>query len=86
MTYERFTMQAVVSAAASEVGASVLAREGDPSKDFMTVGRRELDRKTFGASVKRMRKAKGDEVVVFVHGYNYSYQAAVFRLAQLAEE
>lgn len=67
LTYEQFTMEAVGSAAAGRAGASALSREGDPSKDFMTVGRQELDRKTFEASVNRMRKAESDDVVVFVH-------------------
>ncbi|MFC3071571.1 alpha/beta hydrolase [Shinella pollutisoli] len=81
MTYEQFTMQTVGPA-----GASAPSREGDPSKDFITVGRREHDRKSFEASVSRMRQAEGNNVVVFVHGYNYSYQEAVFRLAQLKAE
>lgn len=85
MSYEQFTMQEVGPAADKE-GPSALARETDPSKDFITVGRKKLNGETFEKSVNRMRRTEADTVVVFVHGYNNSYQEAVFRLAQLRAE
>lgn len=85
LSYEQFTMQEVGPAADKE-GPSALARETDPSKDFITVGRKKLNGETFEKSVNRMRRTEADTVVVFVHGYNNSYQEAVFRLAQLRAE
>ncbi len=85
LRYEQFTMQAA-SADGGRAGAVVNACSSDPSKDFITVGRRELDEKAFEDSVNRMQKDAGGTVAVFVHGYNYSYQEAVLRLAQLSAE
>lgn len=86
LAYERFTLQRVGPAAAGKASRSALAMEADPSKDFITVGRDKLSAETFESSVNRSRKSEGDTVVLFVHGYNYSYQEAVFRLAQLRAE
>lgn len=63
---------------------SIIAGDNDPSEDFITVGRHELDRGTFEETVNRMQKAGADTIVVFVHGYNSSYQEAVFQLARLS--
>lgn len=56
----------------------------DPSKRFVTIGRRLMSGPRFDAEVSRMAQSAGDApITVYVHGYNYSYQEAVFRLAQL---
>ncbi len=83
LSYEQFTLQETASASGDLTGASNRARVNDPSRDFVTTGRRELDEASFEQAVARMR-ATNDMAVVFVHGYNYSYQEAVFRLAQLS--
>lgn len=85
IAYEKFTLSQVAMASRREASAAVLSRESDPSKDFVTTGRRELDIASFEQAVNRMRKAE-EPVAVFVHGYNTSYQEAVFRLAQLSAE
>ncbi|MFD2675774.1 alpha/beta hydrolase [Camelimonas lactis] len=82
ISYEQFTMQAVASAPGGYSGAGVVPHNGNP-KNFVTTGRRELDRTSFEQSVIRLQK-NADITVVFVHGYNTSYQEAVFRLAQLS--
>ncbi|WP_164844717.1 alpha/beta hydrolase [Brucella pituitosa] len=85
ITYEQFTMQPVGTTPRGKDGVAALSRNSDPSKDFITTGRRQLDKATFEQSVGRMRKA--DEMIaVFIHGYNSSYQEAVFRLAQLSAD
>lgn len=58
------------------------ARSGDPSASFVVVQRRQLDEKKF-AQEAAVRATHGERNVVFVHGYNYSLQEAVFRAAQL---
>lgn len=85
LSYEQFTIQAVKSTPDGNIGAAVISRHSDPSKDFVTTGRCEFDRASFQQSVARLQKT-ADSTVVFVHGYNTSYQEAVFRLAQLSVE
>lgn len=77
VSYEAFTMR--------KAGADRAAGSGDASKEFVTVGRRALDRAGFLRTVAQMKKADGT-VVVFVHGYNTSYQEAVFLLAELTAD
>lgn len=85
LSYEQFTMQQVASTSGGNIGMSVTSRDNDPSKDFITTGRSELDKTSFERAVELMRKAD-DMIVVFVHGYNTSYHEAVFRLAQLGAD
>jgi len=61
------------------------ARSGDPSASFVVVQRRRLSEQAF-ASEAGVRARKGPPTAVFVHGYNYSLQEAVFRTAQLAAD
>jgi esterase/lipase superfamily enzyme len=60
------------------------ARQQDPSASFVTVRRQRLDESGFRQRVAS--RAKGGQVGVFVHGYNYNLQEAVFRLAQLGAD
>ena len=83
MSYEQFTMQETASASGGRSEARKTSSDNDPSKDFVTTGRKKLDEASFERTVDRMRSGD-DTPVVFVHGYNYSYQEAVFRLAQLS--
>ena len=75
MTYERYVLD---------------ADEGDvaPSADagFAVVARQRLDRAGFLDRVGDLAAQPDHKIVVFVHGYNNSYQEAVFRLADLARE
>lgn len=61
------------------------ARSRDPLESFVVVGRQQLDEQAFKNEVAA-RGGKGGPTAVFVHGYNYSLQEAVFRLAQLAAD
>lgn len=83
LSCEQFTIQQVNPASGGKRPESDISRDNDPSKDFVTVGRWELDKRSFEQSVGGMQKAD-DMVVLFVHGYNTSYHEAVLRLAQLA--
>lgn len=58
---------------------------GDPAKSFVVTGSQRLDQAGFARDVTRDMKGSG-EVIVFVHGYNTSYQEAVFRAAQLKHD
>lgn len=56
------------------------AAKADPSRDFVTVRRERMDRAAFLARIGR-----GD-VAVYVHGFNTSFQEALYRLAQLTAD
>ncbi|MDT1064317.1 alpha/beta fold hydrolase [Paracoccus sp. CPCC 101403] len=60
--------------------------DADPSKDFVTTGRRLMSAPAFDAEVARLARSRDKTIMVFVHGYNYNYQEAVFRVAQLSAE
>jgi len=56
----------------------------DAARSFAVIGRKELTRISF---VERTRARRNDTPVgIFVHGYNYSYQEALFRLAQMSAD
>jgi esterase/lipase superfamily enzyme len=59
------------------------ALKPDPQKSFVVVGRRILDKPAFLATVAA-RKDK--EVGVFVHGFNYSFQESLLRVAQMSAD
>jgi esterase/lipase superfamily enzyme len=86
LRYERFTMRDVGSPADDRPAGAVISSGSDPSRSFVTVSRRELDDKAFVQAVDHMQDDGADTVVVFVHGYNYSYPEAVLRLAQLSAD
>lgn len=57
----------------------------DPAKSFAVVRGRELSREEFVNRARGGGRAAGaGSVGLFVHGYNYTYQEALFRLAQMA--
>ncbi|SEO44493.1 Esterase/lipase superfamily enzyme [Salinihabitans flavidus] len=61
--------------------------EADPRTDFTVVERTELDRGTFLAGIRRnSRQSQTGTAGVFVHGYNYSFQESLFRLAQISAD
>jgi esterase/lipase superfamily enzyme len=55
-------------------------RKVDPRTDFAVVSQSALDRDSL---LKAVRKRESAAPMVFVHGYNYNFQEALFRLAQL---
>ncbi len=56
----------------------------DPANTFAVVGNRSLTRDEFVILARRNNRDK--PAGVFVHGYNYSYQEALFRLAQMSSD
>lgn len=83
-SYEEFTLRNRASAQLSQ--DELRHPSKDPSRDFVTVGRRLMDKPRFEAEVAKMAGTGDRTIAVFVHGYNYSYQEAVFRLAQLSAD
>jgi esterase/lipase superfamily enzyme len=57
---------------------------GDPAKEFVTTGVEPLDAAGFRSVLHQQLRDNGNRhVLVFVHGYNNTFGAAVFRLAQI---
>ncbi len=61
----------------------------DPSKDFVEISRRELDEQSFRNELATNisgRIGSNRDVLLYVHGFNTSYDDARFRLAQIVED
>ncbi len=61
------------------LGYTLGREDKDPKKHFIVTSVEICDRKTW----KNFAKSKGDEALVFVHGFNTSFEDAVFRMAQI---
>jgi esterase/lipase superfamily enzyme len=60
---------------------------GDPSRDFVTRAVTPLDAGGFRSALHdKFSDTAHRRVLVFVHGYNNTFGAAVFRLAQIAHD
>lgn len=57
----------------------------DPKKDFVVTHQDMMQRDGFNAD-RAAAVRSGEQIGVFVHGYNYSYQEALFRAAQMAAD
>lgn len=59
----------------------------DPHHSFAVVGRRELTAREFVTLARGPAKSAAyGKAGLFIHGYNYSHQEALFRLAQMAAD
>jgi esterase/lipase superfamily enzyme len=58
--------------------------EPDLATDFVTLNRQMLSAGSFDQRVASAMGGQDGNILVFVHGYNYSYQEGVFRLAQMS--
>jgi esterase/lipase superfamily enzyme len=64
-----------------------LVPPGDPRHDFVTLSAEDLNRQSFDAAVSVAAKQSGTrKVLVFVHGFNNRFDAAVYRLAQIVHD
>lgn len=57
----------------------------DPERQFAVTGREQLPKDAFVQEAIRSVQSDGT-LGIFVHGYNYSYQEALFRTAQIAAD
>ncbi|GEO87047.1 MULTISPECIES: alpha/beta hydrolase [Alphaproteobacteria] len=57
----------------------------DPEKDFVVTRQVMMQKDVFNADQAAVMRS-GEQIGVFVHGYNYSYQEALFRAAQMAAD
>jgi esterase/lipase superfamily enzyme len=59
--------------------------KADPKKTFAVVGQKRLDQREFVDAIDHADPNNRD-IGIFVHGYNNSYQEALFRMAQMAHD
>ena len=83
MSFERFVISTPGIARPGEVAYP--SRRPDPMREFLVVEREALDRNRFLSLVGSNRSTQ-EPVGLFVHGYNQSYQEALFRLAQVGTD
>ncbi|EPR11547.1 hypothetical protein L905_19685 [Agrobacterium sp. TS43] len=57
----------------------------DPKKDFVVTRADMLTKTRFNADLGDIARS-GKQIALFVHGYNYSYQEALFRAVQMAAD
>jgi esterase/lipase superfamily enzyme len=69
--------------------AQIILRNEDPARDFTIAEAKELSSSQFVADLKQQAAAAKKfqkQAFVFVHGYNVSFDDAVFRTAQIAQD
>lgn len=58
--------------------------KADPARHVVTVAERRLEEADFARAVRRGQDARG--TLLFVHGFNYSFQEALYRMAQMTAD
>lgn len=83
LNYARFTM----SIPPTHKDSNIEWPKGkpDPSRDFVVAGQKVLSADAFGRDINLQTRAH-KTIGIFVHGYNYSFQEALFRLAQMSAD
>ncbi|WP_246735664.1 alpha/beta hydrolase [Agrobacterium sp. a22-2] len=83
LSYERYGF----SVPESRKGSTIVypTAKPDPSRQYVVTAREKLADQAFIDKITRSTEFNGT-VAVFVHGYNYSYQEALFRTAQMAAD
>lgn len=84
-TYEAFMIAVAETGTMPDGASGAFTPERDLARDFTTIARQQLDAADFSRLVTREQSGAG-AILVFVHGYNYSYQEGVFLLAELSAD
>ncbi|MBU2957629.1 alpha/beta hydrolase [Paracoccus sp. 1_MG-2023] len=71
-----------------EPGQLIYPTQGaaDPSREFVVVGRQLLTEDQAGGWFRHAQPDGGDDLLVFVHGFNTRHEEAVYRFAQLVHD
>lgn len=80
MSYEEYGLRVAPPAAGGSAASGLIA------PDIKVVKRSRFGRSTFMEKVRQSQRAHDGSVILFVHGYNNTYQEAIFRLAGIAAE
>ncbi|WP_245294278.1 alpha/beta hydrolase [Rhizobium etli] len=83
LTYEQYAL----SVPSERKGTAIMypAAKPDPERQFVVVERRRLQQDAFVQQTLDSLQPDGS-IAIFVHGYNYSYQEALYRIAQIAAD
>ncbi len=81
MSYEEFSLHVALPAAGDLMRPDPVAQP-----DVKVAARLRFGRQTFLEKLGSLHRQRGSTIMLFVHGYNNSYQEAVFRLAGMAAE
>ncbi|GLQ11438.1 hypothetical protein GCM10007913_33700 [Devosia yakushimensis] len=82
-TYERYTIS--VPPKRQAAGVNFVGRRPDLSSEYVVVSRERLSRSTFLQAVQQ-GLTPGGASGIYVHGYNQTFQEALFRLAQVTAD
>ncbi|MCA2434412.1 alpha/beta fold hydrolase (plasmid) [Rhizobium leguminosarum] len=83
LTYEQYAFS--VPPGRKDTTITYPTSRPDPERQFAVIGRKQLAKDAFVEEALRSTQSDGT-VGIFVHGYNYSYQEALFRTAQIAAD
>ncbi|EJZ18870.1 alpha/beta fold hydrolase, partial [Rhizobium sp. Pop5] len=83
LTYEEYAFS--VPPGRKDTAINYPTAKPDPERQFAVVGRKQLPKDAFVQQALASVQADGT-IGIFVHGYNYSYQEALYRTAQIAAD
>lgn len=83
LSYDAFTLAVAPVSPPDDQGKPVQDAGGNIRAEFITQDRQGLDRAGFLSAVAERSAEARQPVLVFVHGYNHSYQEALFTLARV---
>lgn len=89
INYARFTITTPPDHKPGNIEWPKRGQKPDPAKTFTVASQATLQKDAFTADVARSaREHKGDSapIGVFVHGFNFNFQEALFRFAQLSAD
>lgn len=74
----------VIAVAPAREDTGSLLFDRDLSRDFAVVSRRALDAPDWHRALRAQHRTADQPIVLFVHGYNQTFQESLFRLAQIS--
>lgn len=83
MTFERYDFSIPVDRDSAAISYPTV--KPDPNRQYIVLGRRQFQKDAFVQEAVRSAQSDGT-IGIFVHGYNYTYQEALFRAAQIAAD
>ncbi len=83
LSYELYSISVPLGSNSTEI--TYASAKPDPTREFLVLARTPLTKAQFINEVRRRKTATGAGGL-YVHGYNQSYQEALFRLAQVSAD
>lgn len=87
LNFARVNVTVPVSHKVGQIERASRGKSDDPSKYFMATDAIAYDNQyNFSEALRSDIAARGGRVMIFIHGYNTSFDAAVYRMTQLAQD